>query len=545
MPSILKPSLQVLLFWLVFAGAALWLAGVTLDAGSAMRLAQVRDLLHGQSWFDTTQYRMNPPLGVPMPWSRLVDGPLALLILMAGEKIALTLWPLLTYAAVLAALARLALLAGGRAAVPVVLVLALLCVLLAPLFLPGSIEHRNVALALMLWTLVFVVERRAVTAALGVALGLGVGMEVQPYALIALAAASLWLGDDVLRARSFGLVLAAVSLALLFGVAARRYQSAPVCDTYSLFHAALLFAGGAGLAGISFLPRHRFAALGGLALALAGLAALLGPACLYGPHGGMETQLRVLFLARIDEARSAWDLLLRAPSEFFGVVVYAVLVFIGCLLAPPSRARVWIIAFAAAGLCAGFWQVRALPFAIFFALPGFAASLVRLWHLRPVKLALALLLCNQASFAVAGVAFEGMSRHAARIQEVSAQAACAAPQAVGLLNAQPLGRVAALVDQGPAILAYTNDSVIAGPYQRDAAGILDSYRLFTAPQDRARFLLKAREISYVMTCAAAPDWGFYQAHGPGGLAWTLGAGFPPAWLAPLAKHGDVALYKVN
>ena len=84
-------------FWAVFAVLTLWLwpHGVAVDTDSQMRLAQVRDLLHGQSWFDTTQWRMNVPFGLPMHWSRLVDGPIALLVLLGGEAFALAAWPLL------------------------------------------------------------------------------------------------------------------------------------------------------------------------------------------------------------------------------------------------------------------------------------------------------------------------------------------------------------------------------------------------------------------------------------------------------------------
>src|SRR5438105_2529005 len=51
------------------------------DGDDYMRLQQVRDLLGGQSWFDLHQYRYVPPVGEPMHWSRLVDIPIALLIL--------------------------------------------------------------------------------------------------------------------------------------------------------------------------------------------------------------------------------------------------------------------------------------------------------------------------------------------------------------------------------------------------------------------------------------------------------------------------------
>lgn len=536
MPPI-PARVQVLLCWLIFAVPVILWASVTLDTDSAMRLVEVRDLLHGQSWFDTTQYRMNVPLGVPMHWSRLVDAPIALLIRLAGEKIALTAWPLLLFGAVLAALARLAFLAGGRIAMSIVLVLALLCVFLLPLFLPGSIDHHNVQIALMLWTMVFVTERRAILAALGVALSLTVGLEVLPYAILAILASLFWLGGQAPRARAFGVALAVMAALLLVAVAARRYQTAPVCDTYSLFYAALLVTGGVGLALITLLPRHRYAALGVLTLLLAAEAVLLGPACLHGPYGGMDAQLRLIFLARINEARSAREFIIFAPSEFVAGFVYACVAFAAGFAAPSGRARCVILAFAFAALLTSLWQVRAVPFAVFFALPVLAAALTRL---RLVPLAMALLLGNQAAFAVAGVAIEGKARHDARIQAFQAQNACAAPAAIGLLNAHPPGRVAAFVDQGPAILAYTPDSVIAGPYHRDAAGILDSYRIFTSPPDQAHALLKARQISYLMMCAAAPDMAFYRAHGAKGLA-----AHAPLWLTRLGAQDDVTLYRVN
>ncbi|HMA50771.1 MAG TPA: hypothetical protein VKP60_13520, partial [Magnetospirillaceae bacterium] len=47
------------------------------DTDDHMRLQQVRDWMAGQSWFDVTQYRMNPPTGMLMHWSRLLDVPLA------------------------------------------------------------------------------------------------------------------------------------------------------------------------------------------------------------------------------------------------------------------------------------------------------------------------------------------------------------------------------------------------------------------------------------------------------------------------------------
>ena len=53
------------------------------DTDDNMRMMQVRGLLHGQGWFDLRQYRLNPPFGANIHWSRLVDLPIAGLILAA------------------------------------------------------------------------------------------------------------------------------------------------------------------------------------------------------------------------------------------------------------------------------------------------------------------------------------------------------------------------------------------------------------------------------------------------------------------------------
>ena len=53
------------------------------DPDDFMRLDQVRDWLAGQSWWDVRQYRMDPPAGADMHWSRLVDLPIAACLLLA------------------------------------------------------------------------------------------------------------------------------------------------------------------------------------------------------------------------------------------------------------------------------------------------------------------------------------------------------------------------------------------------------------------------------------------------------------------------------
>jgi hypothetical protein len=525
--------------WLLFTGAALMLAhgSLALDTDSAMRLVQVRDLLAGQGWFDTVQHRLNTPYGLPMHWSRLVDAPLALLSLIS-ERFALTAWPLLLFAALLLLLSRLAGRLAGRPAVAVVVILTLFCPELYAIFTPGNIDHHGLQLVLMLGALVGVVEQRPRLTAIAVALSLGVGLETLPYGLVAIGFSLA----DRNGTKRFGLILAGAALLLLAATTADPYRFTPVCDTYSLFYAVLLACGGLGAAAISLLPRHRLAATIGLAVALAAIAAFLNPACLAGPYGGLDARMQTLFFARINEAHPVWVFFHLSPSQTIGGYVYAAFALALCFAAPAGRARTIIITFSAVALAVATFQYRATPFALVFALPGLAAALARLWERRGlILLTAALIFANGGAFTLAASLAEGQERIATRAAAFARQVACGNEPAMEVLKSLPRGRVAGFVDQGPAILAYTPHSAIAGPYHRDAAGILDTYEIFAGKNPRA--VLGSRGINYVMTCRGAPDWGFYRAQG--GLVAELARNRIPAWLAPVGRSGGVEVYRVE
>ncbi len=534
--------------WLLFAAMALWLAhgNLSLDTDSAMRLVQVRDLLAGQGWFDTVQHRMNTPYGLPMHWSRLVDAPLALLSLIS-ERFALIAWPLILLAALLLLLSRLAARLGaahvekdlgGRPAIALVLLLTLFCPELYAIFTPGNIDHHGLQLVLMLATLMGVVERRPCLTAIAVALSLGVGLETLPYGL---AAIGFSLADHD-GARRFGLTLAGTALLLLAATTADPYRVMPVCDTYSLFYAVLLAGGGFGAAAISLLPRHRVAAALGLAVALAAIAALLNPSCLAGPYGGLDARMQTLFFARINEAHPVWVFFRLSPSQTIGGYGYAVFALALCLAAPAGRARTIVVTFSAIALAAATFQYRATPFALVFALPGLATVLARFSDRRGlVWLTMVPLLLSGVTFALLASLAEGQERIANRGTAFARQVACGEEPAMAVLGSLPRGRVAGFVDAGPAILAYTPHSAIAGPYHRDAAGILDTYEIFAGKNPRT--VLDRRGIDYVMTCRASPDWAFYGAQS--GLLVGLARSRIPDWLVPVGRRGDVEVYRVR
>ncbi|RWL56929.1 MAG: GtrA family protein, partial [Mesorhizobium sp.] len=75
------------------------------DNDNLLRLVEVRDLLAGQGWFDLHQYRMGLEGGFVMHWSRLVDAPIAAIVLAASAltgsrplaEVAQVLWPALLF----------------------------------------------------------------------------------------------------------------------------------------------------------------------------------------------------------------------------------------------------------------------------------------------------------------------------------------------------------------------------------------------------------------------------------------------------------------
>ncbi|HEV8423119.1 MAG TPA: hypothetical protein VGQ40_07225, partial [Chthoniobacterales bacterium] len=485
---------------------------IALSTDDAMRLAQVRDLLTGQPWYDLTQWRMNVPFGLPMHWSRLIDAPIAGLILLfrqflapqSAETLAICLWPMLSLLAAWLAIGRIAQhLAGLKAGVIAVLFGAAAAAVLG-YFTPGVIDHHNVQVALTLWTLAFLIEietnpRAANAAALLSVLSLAIGLEVLPYVVTSiLIIGALWIsrGDEFSGAvRRFGLTfsLAAPLALVLFAADHERFSAA--CDAYSGFYATLATFGGLGLASVTLLaagtPVRRallFIALGVAALVL---VLAIAPACLAGPYGNVSPRINEIFLSRVQEVQSP---ILNAANDwpfFFYGTLYSAFGLLACIFAvflvqqENRLAAIIVAAFAAMAFAVMSVEVRGVLFALLASLPGLAAATqlsIERW-IRPgwraaLATIVALILFSNVSLAYAVSIGRNLladaSAQAARAKADSESWYCFSQASVTQLAAQPRARVVAFLDQGPAILAYSAHSVIAGPYHRNEQGILDT-----------------------------------------------------------------------
>ena len=120
------------------------------DTDDAMRLVEVRDFLNGQGWYDLTQHRLDAPYGASMHWSRLIDAPIAGLILLfrpfvgaSAETAAAYAYPLIMLCGLFWLSAKLSLrLAGPEGVLPGLALPAFSLVTLAD-FPPGRFDHHS------------------------------------------------------------------------------------------------------------------------------------------------------------------------------------------------------------------------------------------------------------------------------------------------------------------------------------------------------------------------------------------------------------------
>lgn len=291
------------------------------DPDDYMRLLQVRDWLAGQSWFDVRQYRMNPPSGADMHWSRLVDLPIAAFLVgfrlflaeRPAEIAAMTAVPLLELFVAMALMRRL-LRELGQSEATAIVAMAMLPVfpLLTSEFLPMRIDHHEwqaIAALACAWLMVRGGTRAAIGAGLVAAAWQTVSLEGLPLAvgLTGLFAARYWLWGR----REHEAFLAALALgAPLLYFATRPVSGFPVahCDMLSWPHF-LSFTAAALLAATARMLPGQDRASGRLLslvpITLAAGAAIVIPlgVCAVDPFAGLDPVLKHYWLDNIVEGQ--------------------------------------------------------------------------------------------------------------------------------------------------------------------------------------------------------------------------------------------------
>jgi hypothetical protein len=312
------------------------------DTDDATRLEMVRELLGGRGWYDQLITRIDPPHGLWMHWSRLLDGGIA--ALMAAFRLVMPapqaeywtryLWPLLwIFPGVTAALA-LARNLGARSAPAIAAALLVVCSPLYRQFYPGRIDHHDVQIVMTVIVMACATARAdrarwAGVAGLAAAFGLAVGLEALPMQALAGASFGFALArdrDEAAAARNYGLALGLGSLAFFLIQTPPLRWSLSFCDALALNSTAALIVAGLGLAGAAVAaPRApawlRLALLAAVGAAAAAAYVGLDPKCLHGPFADVDPEVKRIWLNRVQEVQPLPAMFGRSRGPAIGAYV--------------------------------------------------------------------------------------------------------------------------------------------------------------------------------------------------------------------------------
>ncbi len=500
------------------------------DTDDATRILQVKALLGGAGWYDTTITKIGGATPLVSHWSRLIDAPLALLVVMFGLfttadtalLLARIVWPSLLLLVFLRLLVAEAEVRRGWLAGLICAGFAMTCLTGLFQFRIGRIDHHNAMILGALIGLLMLarsLEAPRTAAIAGSLLGLALAVGYEPLALIVplLALASLAAVIDTRFIDAVAAAMKALAVTLLavvlLTVAPARWLSG-VCDALSINMVLLM---GTGAAGLHLIARHRASLtltqrVGALVAtgAVAAVAFLLPePACIAGPFGQVSAEAKQLWLVHVRETQS---ILVEAKGNPLIAMSFVLLMTAG-IWAAVSRwraeksiesAATAIVLFSA--MPAALLQLKFLPYASWLAIFVIAlrvAAFQGRGEITPrlARLAGAITL-NQWTFAV--MCAVALTAAGIPLDDDDGSDACYKTANIEPLAKLPAGLVASSANMGPYIAALTPHSVIAAPYHRIDDQIVLATRMFESPLKVSSSLLARSGARYLIHCAKEP-----------------------------------------
>ena len=546
------------------------------DSDDQLRLLEVRDWLMGQSWWDVSQRRINPPAGTLMHWSRLIDLPLAAVILLlrpllgydGAQTVASVVVPLATLGFTMAMIALLTRRLLDRETA----IMAALFVCATPNVLvqmrPLRVDHHGWQIGLALAALFALIGDRPLRAGLTTgaitALWLRISLEGLPLAAsLAIIVGLRWAFDrgQAERARFAGFFasLGMLSAILFVATIPRSQWPLPWCDIISLPHVAMLATAGLGSLLLYRLPARALPRLvGGGALALVCLAVYhhMAPRCGVDPFADLDPLVRKIWFDSVPEGLPIWKQSLVSGTLAVGYPLVGLIGATFAWRASRSEARMRWACYLALLLAATAGTVlvqRISGAANALALPGGLYLLLR-WLKRArgqtnmlkrvFGTAGAVLLFAPVTPALAAVMVDGLNT-AAR-DNATADRPCATVGNLRALNLLPPSNLLAPLGIGPAILLETHHSVLATNHHRNRVGMVDEARIFMSADDEALRLIRAHAIRYLAICGSGAEFGIYAHYSPQGLAARLRNHRAPAWLTPVSVPGNdgIAVWRI-
>lgn len=540
------------------------------DSDDANRLMQVRALLAGSPWTDTTLARLGGATPLVSHWSRLVDLPIATLISLlslflkpeTAELAARFSWPLIVLTGMLALMARSVAERADRAAAVTAVFLAVTALTAMNQFMPGRIDHHNAMVlgavgGLLLLARSLRSPRSGWVAGMLLGIGTAVGYEALLLTVTILALANLQAlatgrgGEGVWRASvAFAGTLAA---ALVVTTAPSRLLVSH-CDALSLNLVLLATCAAVGsLLALRVLEGSnlavRLAALAGAGAV--GLVVYAGaePVCLKGPFGEVDPAAVPVWLDLVLETQSiAWMI---SSTPVLGVV--AVIFVSGggaaavwLALKERSDASTMLAAVTVVALAFGFWQLKFLPYATLLAVVALAVVIARLAAAVPHWSGLVRFVATIAvsqitlmSLVQPGLSAAGLDKPEKRaVMKVMSR--CLESASLAALSGLAPGRVVGDIDLGPFIVATTGLDAVAAPYHRIGSAIAAVDRVMYGDEAQAEAQVRRLGGTYVVICPGLAT-GLVKPVPKSGLRAGLMAGRTPAWLEAVELAGSTPI----
>lgn len=572
-----------ILAWLICCVVMLWLhrqqfvALDFYDPDDALRLQQVRDWLGGQPFFDVSQHRINPPVGGPMHWSRVVDIPIAALILLLrpligpalAETMACAAVPLLLLGGTCWALYRATGRFDGRGVSLTAVVLLVATPTILVQFTPFRIDHHGWQIWMAAITLAGAFardpRRGGVICGLALALWLQISSEGLPYAALFAGMLSLrfLIGEEhrtrlVAFASTVG--IGALTLLALTKGGAASFETH--CDSLSAAYVwplaiySLATLAAAGVIRASGFSRRLWIVLIGSGAAVA-VFLIVGGQCLSGdPFQALGPFAYKHWYLQVIEGRPIWDQDL--PKQ--GLILLPGLIGLtGSLLAARHAAHgsderanwLWLTLLLAGAMAIAVMVMRAMSVAHLMALPGCAWLILHMFRRVQGSSSAVVRVFGSAALViptpVGACALWAMATAKADAPSTK-EASCGTVAALAPLKALAPATLFAPLDIGPAILINTPHSVIATAHHRNAASIALVLKGFMAPPAQARTIIgglrSGRGVDYVIACDSLNEFRYYGKVSPDGLAGQLSRGRYPGWLQPVPSTGPLKIYRV-
>ncbi|MGL4236429.1 hypothetical protein [Tabrizicola sp.] len=591
LPSKIQP-----IWWICLAGMALVFVNairslpqisqllLEADGDDLMRLVQVRDWLAGQGWFDMRQYRVLPPEGISMHWSRYVDVGIAAILVPASwvlppaqaELATVVLWPSLLGCLMVVVIAHGTNRLLGKGAAVGALAVFLSWSKLGGEFVPPRIDHHNVQLlcATAIFYLALVPGRARTLGALAgaiTAFSLAVGLEMLPF--LALIWGSMALryafgqpqaGDWLL---GYGVAITLAAPLLLAGQTPAADWLVNHCDVLA---PPVLVLGGIGVVAtlVPVLAGRVLTGAGGRLLVMVTITALglwlfypLLGRCVAGPYADVPPAVRQIIETRVNEALSAPSLLRINPELLARILLPAVIITTLAMAAAlglrnrlstvQKTALIQALLVVVVGFAFAVIQIRATNL-LAPAVPFLAGFLIYAFTLIPrtspirvpaiVLLVLAMpatieLGANQIAPHLAADAVMGGPPSATDVAGLPSE--CRTTTALAEISSLPQSVIFSTLNRSPMIIAYTPHAVASAAYHRSAAAFWNGIKAFDTNESLLA-ALDASKADYVVLCRDSSQ----EREMP--YAGVLLSGNLPDWLTDVtADRQHVMVLKVD